>query len=77
MDGYYRGGQLTDHKVKADEALAAASQEGQEVDKVLVWRRHAGQYASQTPWSAAATSSSNELLGGYRGQRGGAGVDAG
>src|SRR5580704_3864826 len=35
MDGYYRGGKLTDHKVKADEALAAASQEGQEVDKVL------------------------------------------
>src|SRR6266540_3492316 len=36
MDGYYRGGQLTDHKVKADEALAAAAKEGQEVDKVLV-----------------------------------------
>ena len=39
MDGYYRGGQLADHKVKADEAVAAARQEGQEVDKVLVWRR--------------------------------------
>ena len=49
MDGYYRGGQLADHKVKADEALAAASREGQEVDKVLVWRRHPGQYASQIP----------------------------
>ena len=49
MDGYYRGGQLTDHKVKADEALAAATREGQEVDKVLVWRRHPGQYASNDP----------------------------
>ena len=26
MDGYYRAGQLADHKIKADEALAAASQ---------------------------------------------------
>ena len=49
MDGYYRAGEMTDHKVKADEALAAAAKEGQEVDKVLVWRRHPGQYASQTP----------------------------
>jgi acetyl-CoA synthetase len=67
MDGYYRGGQLTDHKVKADEALAAASQEGQEVDKVLVWRRHAGQYASQTPMVGGRDLFVDELLGGYRG----------
>ena len=40
---------MTDHKVKADEALAEAAKEGQEVDKVLVWRRRPGQYASQTP----------------------------
>ena len=33
MDGYYRSGQLTDHKVKADEALTAARQEGQEVEQ--------------------------------------------
>ena len=49
MDGYYRSGKLSDHKVKADEALAEAAKEGQEVDKVLVWRRHAGQYASASP----------------------------
>jgi len=54
MDGYYRGGQLTDHKVKADEALAAARQEGQEVEKVLVWRRHPGQYASLVPSTSPA-----------------------
>ena len=42
MDGYYRGGQLADHKVKADEAVAAAGQEGQQVDRVLVWRRAPG-----------------------------------
>ncbi len=45
MDGYYRNGELVDHKAKADQALARASEEGHEVDKVLVWRRHPGQYA--------------------------------
>ena len=63
MDGYYRGGQLTDHKVKADEAVAAAGQEGQEVDKVLVWRRHPGQYASQTPMVEGRDVFVDELLG--------------
>jgi acetyl-CoA synthetase len=58
MDGYYRGGQLTDHKIKADEAFAAASREGQQVEKVLVWRRRPGQYASQAPMIRAATCSS-------------------
>ncbi|HUY52252.1 MAG TPA: acetate--CoA ligase [Streptosporangiaceae bacterium] len=68
MDGYYRGGQLTDHKVKADEALVAASQEGQEVEKVLVWRRHAGQYASQTPMVDGRDFFVDEVLADYQGQ---------
>jgi acetyl-CoA synthetase len=38
MDRYYRGGQLAE-KVKAGEAVAAARQEGQEVDTVLVPRQ--------------------------------------
>jgi acetyl-CoA synthetase len=67
MDGYYRGGQLTDHKVKADEAVAAASQEGQEVDKVPVWRRHPGQYASQTPMAGGRDVFADELLAGHQG----------
>ncbi len=49
MDGYYRSGELVDHKVKADEAVARAAEQGQKVDKVLVFRRHAGQYASKSP----------------------------
>jgi acetyl-CoA synthetase len=49
MDGYYRNGELIDHKVKADEAVARAREEGSEVEKVLVFRRHAGQYASNSP----------------------------
>src|SRR5216683_2033970 len=68
MDGYYRAGQLTDHKVKADEALAAAAQEGQQVEKVLVWRRHAGQYASKTPMAEGRDFFVDELLSEHRGQ---------
>jgi len=68
MDGYYRGGQLTDHKVKADEAVATARQDGQEVDKVLVWRRHPGQYASQAPMAEGRDFFVDELLARYRDQ---------
>ena len=49
MDGYYRAGSITNHKVKADEAVAEAARQGQQVDKVLVWRRLPGEYTSPTP----------------------------
>ena len=68
MDGYYRAGKLADHKVKADEAVAAARQEGQEVDKVLVWRRRAGQSASQTPMVDGRDVFVDELLSGHSGK---------
>jgi len=68
MDSYYRSGDLVDHKVKADEALAEAREQGQEVDKVLVWRRHPGQYGSQTPMTEGRDFFVDEVLGGYRGQ---------
>jgi acetyl-CoA synthetase len=68
MDGYYRAGSLTDHKVKADEAVAEAGKQGQEVDKVLVWRRHEGQYASQAPMAAGRDFFVDELLAGHRGK---------
>ena len=68
MDGYYRAGQLTDHKVKADEALAEAAKEGQEVDKVLVWRRHPGQYASKIPMVEGRDFFVDEVLPEHAGQ---------
>ena len=68
MDGYYRGGQLIDHKVKADEAVAEAAKEGQEVDKVLVWRRHPGQCASASPMAEGRDVFVDELLAGHRGK---------
>ena len=48
-DSYYRNGKLMDHKANAEIALEVAQQEGQAVDKVLVWKRHRGQYGSATP----------------------------
>jgi acetyl-CoA synthetase len=68
MDGYYRSGSLTDHKVKADEAVGEARRQGQEADKVLVWRRHPGQYASQTPMTEGRDYFVDEIIGKYRGQ---------
>src|SRR5437879_2704761 len=52
IDGYYRNGELIDHKAKADEAVQAARAEGAEIDKVLVFRRHAGRYGPNTPMAA-------------------------
>jgi acetyl-CoA synthetase len=68
MDGYYRSGQMTDHKVKADEALAEAAREGQDVDRVLVWRRRPGQYASATPMVEGRDVFVDELLAEHRGK---------
>ncbi len=68
VDGYYRSGQLQDHKVKADEALEAAQKLGQEVDKVLVFRRHVGQYASKTPMVEGPDFFVDDLLPDYRGK---------
>ena len=68
MDGYYRSGAMQDHKVKADEALVAASKEGTEVDKVLVWRRSPGEYASQTPMVEGRDFFVDDVLKNYEGQ---------
>ena len=66
MDGYYRGGELIDHKLKADEAIETARREGQEVGKVLVWRRHLGHYASKSPMAEGRDFFVDELLTRYR-----------
>ncbi|HEU6446232.1 MAG TPA: acetate--CoA ligase [Gaiellaceae bacterium] len=65
MDGYYRNGELIDHKAKADEAVAVAREQGFEVDKVLVWRRHAGEYGSESPMVDGRDFFVDELLAGY------------
>src|SRR3984885_13893360 len=68
MDGYYRAGGMQDHKVKADEAIAEAARQGQEVDKVLVWRRKAGEYHSGTPMVDGRDFFVDDVIGKYAGQ---------
>jgi acetyl-CoA synthetase len=68
IDGYYRNGQMVDHKEKADVALKAAAEQGQTVDKVLVWRRHRGKYASQTPMTASRDYFMDDLIRKYGGK---------
>ena len=65
MDGYYRNGELVDHKAKADEAVKTAHDQGVEVEKVLVWRRYPGQYASKTPMVDGRDFFVDELLADY------------
>jgi acetyl-CoA synthetase len=69
MDAYYRNGELIDHKVKADEAIEEARRDGIEVEKVLVWRRHAGEYHSASPMVEGRDFFLDELLERYRGQQ--------
>jgi len=68
IDSYYRNGDLLDHKVKAEEALAAAERLGARVDKVLVWRRRPGEYGSQTPMQPGRDFFVDEVLSEYRGK---------
>jgi len=68
MDAYYRNGELLDHKVKADEAIETARKEGQEIEKVLVWRRHPGRYESKSPMVEGRDFFVDELLKDYGGQ---------
>ncbi len=66
MDGYYRNGELIDHKAKADQAVAKARELDTEVDKVLVWRRHPGRYVSESPMVPGRDFFVDEVLEGYR-----------
>jgi len=68
IDGFYRNGELLDHKVKADQAIARAADLGTTVDKVLVFRRHPGEYASTTPMVDGRDFFVDDLLKDYRGK---------
>ena len=68
IDGYYRNGDLIDHKVKADQAVEEARKEGIEVEKILVWRRVPGEYHSESPMVEGRDYFVDELLADYQGQ---------
>ena len=69
IDAYYRSGKLIDHKATADIAVETAEKAGQKVDKVLVWRRHGGRYASATPMVEGRDHFVDDVLADYAGKR--------
>jgi len=69
MDGYYRNGTLIDHKANADIAVKTAEELGQDVDRVLVWRRHPGKNSSKAAMVEGRDYFVDELLKDYAGQR--------
>jgi acetyl-CoA synthetase len=69
MDAYYRGGNLLDHKEKADQAVDLAKAEGQEVDKVLIWQRRPGTYSGKPDIVEGRDHFVNDVLKEYYGVR--------
>jgi acetyl-CoA synthetase len=68
IDGYYRNGELIDHKTKADDAVEEAKKEGIEVEKILVFRRIPGEYHSESEMVEGRDFFVDELLENYKGQ---------
>jgi acetyl-CoA synthetase len=69
MDGYYRSGKLIDHKANADIAAAVAEQNGQKIDKVLVWRRFRDRSATSTPMVAGRDYDLRDVMKGFAGRK--------
>src|SRR5213596_912003 len=66
MDSYSRNGKWVDHKASADIAVQTATKEGQQIEKVLVWKRYPGKYSSETPMIIGRDFFVDEALKEYR-----------
>jgi len=69
IDAYYRSGNLLDRKTTSDLAVKVAEEQGQTVEKVLLWRRHPGKYMSDTPMVKGRDYFMDDLLRDYAGKR--------
>jgi len=69
MDAYYRSGKLLNHKQHADDAARISAEQGQVVDKVLVWQRYPGKYSADTPMVDGRDVFVNEELKNHYGVR--------
>ena len=69
MDGYYRSGKLIDHKANADIAAVVAEQNGQKLDKILVWRRFRDKSATATPMVPDRDYDLREVMKGFAGRK--------
>jgi acetyl-CoA synthetase len=69
-DGYYRNGELIDHKSATVEiAVSTAHSEGQNVEKVLVWRRQPGKNASKATMVEGRDYFMDEVLKNFAGKK--------
>ena len=62
MDSYYRNGKLLNHKANVDEAVKTAEENGQKIEKVLIWQRYPGKYSSPTPIIKGRDHIVNEII---------------
>jgi acetyl-CoA synthetase len=69
MDGYYRSGKLIDHKANADIAAAVAEENGQKLDKILVWRRLHDKSATSTPMVPGRDYDLREVMKEFAGRK--------
>jgi acetyl-CoA synthetase len=70
MDGFYRNGTMVDHKqVSVETAVNTAREDGQTVDKVLVWRRYPGKTVSQATMVKGRDYFVDEVLKEFHGRR--------
>jgi acetyl-CoA synthetase len=67
-DGYCRNGKWIDHKGNADIAVDTAKKEGQQVDKVLIWRRYPGKQMSDAPMISGRDFFVEDVLKDYKGK---------
>ena len=65
-DAYYRGGNLIDHKEKADIAYDEALKQGQKLEKILIWQRYPGKYSAKTPLVEGRDFIVNDMIKNYR-----------
>jgi acetyl-CoA synthetase len=69
MDAYFRAGKLLDHKSVDDEACQISAEQGQKIDKMLVWQRYAGKYSSKTALAEGRDCIVNDELKNFYGRR--------
>src|SRR5947209_1288844 len=66
---WFVGGKLMDHKSAADIAVEVAKRDGQEIEKVLIWRRYPGKYGSASPMVKGRDYFIDEALKDFRNKK--------
>jgi acetyl-CoA synthetase len=68
-DSYNRSGKLIDHKSVVETAIQTAKRDGQEIEKVLVWRRYPGKNGSAAAMVKGRDFFVDEVMNDFRGKK--------